>query len=448
MAVNGVGGNDVNFLEKVVAQVENLFAEGEKLAENLFGQNAETDSTAAQALRQRDVQMRDRLESSLNGSSAPLSANQFKAETSHNTGAIYRKVTTNQSADTLGLRSEGGTIPAVVTDSKRFRFPGNDNSDRARYREMTERLSAGKLTGPLDRASIYMGGRGNVDKKNPAKGIEIDAGLAWSRTFKNVPGLTGGPQAMWTTDKSGSSRADQFAVQLKGNQYIVHDSSGKEVARGLEFKPKEDGSVTIGDKTLRPNFGFRPFFRSTDKQGENAGYAKDYVSAGNAFDREFYAGDKFSMSMTMHPTIKDKVTFAVSGVESGGKEIKESSYSPTVAGFSKGVREFKRVDSVDQKGREGRDGHQYVDGKRIKGGGTYQGTQTTVTNGSWGATSVLKKDGEKPFIGSEGTTQRSVEFKNDYDSIFGSTGKGRATRTDGSEQIYINPPNVHKPIAK
>lgn len=85
------------------------------------------------------------------------------------------------------------------------------------------------------------------------------------------------------------------------------------------------------------------------------------------------------------------------------------------------------MDSIDQKGREG---------------APTERTNATVVRGGWGVTSVLKATGNIAFADTAGTTVKSIEFtQNTYNYLFGSIGQGRATRVNGSEAIYINPPN-------
>lgn len=478
MGVQGVGGGNPNFIERLATEVEQLTTEARDLVEDLseaIVAQADKDS-AIGLLRQQGDQNRGRLEAFLDfinpfddasdnvqaiapnatvkapRNDSPVAKQQFATEELRNTGAVYRKVTTEPRADTFGLRSDNGTIPHVSIDPKRFNFPktADGKQDRS-FAAFNDPGLAGSQTVSRDTPSIYMGGRGGIGAKG-GEAVEIDAGLAWKRTF------TADKKAVWTTAPNGSSRTDQYTMSQSKDQsgktiYTVKDLKGNAVAQGDEFKPKDDGSVDIGGKTFRPNFAFRPFFRSSDaptaKQG-NSGYDQDYARAGTATDREFYAGDKFTMSMTVDPANPDRTTFGVRGVTKDGEQIAASTHSKTIANFGDGSREFKRVDSIDQKGREGVNGDKYVykevKGKRvldkiIKGGGSYEGTGTTVSGGSWGATSVMKKDGTStPLTGANGTAQRSVEFKKDYNQVFGIGGE-RTTREDGSEAIYINPPD-------
>ncbi len=471
MGVNNVAGGNQNLIEQLSHAVEDFAADVQHFAHDAAEQMHQPigENSALGFLQQQGGQVRSRLESALSVftalgqtaevrhaapsnavvNNAPLAQKQFDTEVLHNTGAVYRKVATEPGTHAFGLRSEDGTIPRVQIDGRRFNFPNGDRS----FKALNDPAIAGSQTVPRDTPSIYMGGRGNMRASkdgtpDKASGVEIDAGLAWKRTF------TADKKAVWTTAANGSSRTDQYTMSQnsKTGEITVTDRTGKTIAKGSEFKPQDDGSVTIGGKTFRPNFAYRPFFRSSDKPTlaeKNAGYDKEYARAGTDTDREFYAGDKFTMSMTVDPQKPDQTTFGVRGTTTDGAQIAASTKTKTIKNFGEGLREFKRVDSIDQKGREGVDGNKIIikeiNNKKVKetivGAGSYEGTRTTVTNGSWGATSVLNKDGTRtPFTGANGKAQRSVEFNKDYDAVFG-LGKERTTRADGSEAIYINPPD-------
>jgi uncharacterized phage-like protein YoqJ len=113
-------------------------------------------------------------------------------------------------------------------------------------------------TGSRDRPSIYLGGRNN--------NIEIDAGLAWNRVYAIVSGVT---RATWTESTVGSSRSNQYFIDQSGGVYIVKDLQGNQITSGNYFMPTAGGSVTIGTKTLYPEFRVSsvfPFVRSNDKR--------------------------------------------------------------------------------------------------------------------------------------------------------------------------------------
>lgn len=317
-------------------------------------------------------------------------------------GAYYRKVITSAASVNLGIHSRGGTIPEFVEDKNRFFIQQSDGQTSVSLAEMND-----PKTGPKDRPSIYMGGRSN--------NIEVDAGLAWNRVFAVVPGSPDA-RATWTTEADGSSRTDQYVIGQREGLYIVKDLQGNQVASGANFQPAADGTVTIGSKTLRPNFAFRPFFRSSDRT-TNAGY-HSIATAGGANDSQFYAGETFNMELKKLATGQIRLIINGNG--------QETSYTTTVSGFT-GSPSFKRVDSIDQKGREGL---------------ATEPTNSMVVRGGWGATSILRSTTNQPLAGSTGTTVKSIEFsQNTYNYLFGSIGQGRATRVDGSEPIYINPPN-------
>lgn len=319
-------------------------------------------------------------------------------------GAYYRKVITPASAATLGIHSRGGTVPVYNQDNNRYFIQESDGIVGYSLAEMND-----PKTGSKDRPSIYMGGRSN--------NIEVDAGLAWNRVFAVVPGATQA-RATWTTDSDCSSRTDQYVIGIRGTDYVVKDLPGNEVAVGTSFQPAADGTVTIGTKTLRPNFAYRPFFRSSDRT-TNSGY-HTIATAGGTNDSQFYAGETFTLELKKLQTGEIRLT--ISGT------AQQTVYASVVTGFNGGSPSYKRVDSIDQKGREGI---------------PTEPTNATVVSGGWGVTSVLKSSGvNQAFAGSAGLTVKPVEFsQNTYNYLFGSIGQGRATRVDGSEAIYINPPN-------
>ena len=317
-------------------------------------------------------------------------------------GAYYRKVITPASSTNLGIYSRSGTIPEFAEDANRYFIQEIDGIAGYSLAEMND-----YRTGSRDHPSIYMGGRSN--------NIEVDAGIAWNRVFAIVAGESAA-RATWTTDADASSRTDQYVIVQSGSQYSVKNLQGNIVATGSVFAPAANGTVIIGSLTLRPNFAFRPMFRSSDRT-TNGGY-HTIATAGGANDSQFYAGETFTMELKKLQTGEIRLT--VTGVQ-------QTVYAAVVAGFDSGSPTYKRVDSIDQKGREGFQ---------------TEPTNATVVRGGWGVTSVLKMNGNQSFADTAGLTVKSVEFtQNTYNYLFGPIGQGRATRTDGSEVIYINPPN-------
>ncbi|MBS1794132.1 MAG: hypothetical protein JSS81_09775 [Acidobacteria bacterium] len=320
-------------------------------------------------------------------------------------GAYYRKVITPASSTSLGIHSRGGTIPEFAADANRFFIQDLDGVAGYSLSEMND-----YRTGSRDRPSIYLGGRCN--------NVEIDAGLAWNRVWAIVGGVT---RATWTGDADGSSRTDQYYIESSGGLYRVKNLQGTQITSGSVFAPSAAGAVTIGTKTLYPNYALRPFFRSSD-HAANSGY-HTIATAGGTNDSRFYAADLFTIELKKLQT--GEIRLIISGGPGGVGEA--TTYTTTVAGFSSGSPTFKRVDSIDQKGREGL---------------TTEPTNATVVRGGWGITSVLKSTANTPLADTAGLTVKPVEFsQNTYNYLFGSIGQGRATRVDGSEPIYINPPN-------
>lgn len=318
-------------------------------------------------------------------------------------GAYYRKVITPTASINLGIYSRDGKIPEYAEDQNRYFIQEIDGVSGYSLTEMND-----YRTGSKDRPSIYMGGRSGS--------IEVDAGIAWNRVFAVIAGESTA-RATWTIDADASSRTDLYVIVQSGTQYSVKNLQGNVLATGTVFAPTASGTVVIGSLTLRPNFAFRPFFRSSDRT-TNSGY-HTIATAGGANDLQFYAGETFTMELKKLQTGEIRLT--VSGVQ-------QTVYAATVSGFGSGsAPSYKRVDSIDQKGREGL---------------ATEPTGATIVRGGWGITSVLKSNGNQSLAGTAGLTVKSVEFsQNTYNYLFGPIGQGRATRTDGSEVIYINPPN-------
>ena len=453
MGVSGVGGNQ-SFIDKLAAQVEDLAAGVQDFVEDLeAGGQSAGETASAGFLQQHGNQIRSRLEAVLAalkpsgdlataGTAAPAPRFESKPSKPGEVGAYYHKVVTDASKESLALETTRAVAPEVKIDNSRYLFfdgsiPANSGKPQAvDFAKNKSGVTLAEMnnpaTGPKDRPSIYMGGNSN--------GVEVDAGLAWNRVVKSVDNRQ---QSIWTTAANGSSRTEQFVInpekdaknQITG--YKVQDLDGNVIARGKDFKPNADGSVSIGDKTLRPNFAFRPFFRSTDKGGNGAvgyhdqmkmpdGSMQKILIPGGRNDVQVYAGEKFDMKMTAAKN-SNKVQLEITS------DYGKYSYSPEVRGFrgGNGAATLKRVDSIDQKGKEK---------------GKTDPTQTTVSNGAWGATSIAVGNRRDSFVGAAGTHIKSLEFSekfaNNDNSIFGSQGKGRTTRVDGSEQIYINPPDA------
>lgn len=477
MAINNVNGGQ-NVFDKLVSQIENAIDEVKDFVEDFAAQNqtgaASADETSAGGfVHQFGMQRRSQIEA------MPIVDKQLVNRTGHHAtktqgvnnpsefpfiygkssekGAYYHKIRTDSTAETLTLKTENAVAPQVKIDNSRYLFFDQSNAaanknlkkGEKKQPELTD-FTKNKngvtldemnhpLTGPKDRPSIYMGGNSSEYVNGKKQHVEVDAGLAWNRVVKQINGKE---QSTWTTAANGSSRTEQFVINPEKDNngktigYTVAKVEGEKstvVSRGKDFKPNADGSVTIGDKTLRPNFAFRPFFRSTDKGKNGAvGYhsrSETGMVPGGKNDVQVYAGEKFDMKMT---SVKGSNRIQVEISNDYGKY----SYSPEVVGFrgADGKASLKRVDSIDQKGLEK---------------GSTKATKSRVWDGSWGATSVTVGGRTVPFTGSAGVRVKSPEFqgntvyKND-DHLFSPNGEGRTPSINGSEQIYINPPDVER----
>lgn len=354
-------------------------------------------------------------------------------------GAYFVKSETDVKTEYSGIETTDNISPTVSTDKARWNFPAAGNYDA--NSDILTKLSAGNF-GPLDRPSIYLGGK--------IGGQEVDAGLVYNpvvaqKTSGGQPVYEPGTKnplktQTWTTDPDGSSRDNQLTISgFKGNFLVKTVQNGVEtsdvVLTSQNIQANSDRSITLqgtnqnGDsETLKlyPNFAFRPFYR-TDFKGQKDssgklfdadrnGYADNYPSGvGRGDDVSVYAGETFDMSLKY---VNGKAELRIS------TEYGSSSFSAKVGNPAVGSS-FKRVDSVDQKGREGN---------------TVLPTQTRVSNGNWGQT-VIDRNGKPaiPFTSSVFSKIVSTEISKNYDLMNSPDGKGRLTKPDGSEIIYNRP---------
>ncbi len=371
------------------------------------------DKAEAQQIRaflETKLDNSDKLKAS--GATKPYNENQSAKPATN--GAYYSKYETNPSKTDKGISSEGIIAPTVTTDSARYfiNTAADKNDKTVSLLDMND-----PKTGPLDRPSIYMGTSG---------GREVDAGMSWNRVFTNTDlDEDGKGDATWTTDVNGSSRADQYIITKKDGGYGVYDLQKKEfVAQSNEFSPNADGSVNIGDLTLRPNFAFRAFSR-IDAGGSNPDKWSNPVP-GSANDNYVYAQEKFDMSFTVSNN-----NFELSIKTAGGN----TTLSDNIPDYQQGKinHTFKIVDSIDQRNTATKPSESSKTDK----------TETTVTDGSWGATRIIGNKGSEPFNTTNSNGVRPKEFSDkDYNLYNSEDKKGRKIKKDGSRPIYINPSRV------
>ncbi|MEW5847677.1 MAG: peptidoglycan-binding domain-containing protein [Myxococcota bacterium] len=266
--------------------------------------------------------------------------------------AYFHKVSSESSSSNQGIEGRG-TLPQV--DIKRtMGTPGN--------RE------------PLDIPSVYMGGHAN--------GKEADVGLSWSRRHDqvngtHVPTFTDRPEG---TD--GGDPRHRF-TKVGG---VVRNGLGEEV---------KDPEVI---KKLEPNYAFRVFWRTTNKEpklDDKGNVVKENgktVYSNNQWhnpppglpNQYFYPGDKIQMSVKV--VGDEKVQVSVGKLNEPRHEYTSAPF--TAQGFTRDAeKSFKRVNSIDQ--------FVVKDGKR-KGIESLklpvQDTQTTVTGGGWDEVRILQNN--------------------------------------------------------
>ena len=278
-------------------------------------------------------------------------------------GAYFHKVVGPSRTDAHGLRVQG-RLPDVSLSASRWQVSGNE-SDPAigggPAAMMTALLKTQPFasamqslthytTGPLDKPSVYLGGQ---------HGQEADMGLSYDRVYDKAG------KAVFTNQHEG---ADPAELRDPKNQFVydgasssLKDGTGAVVATG-EAAVKQ----AMIDQKLAPSFAFRPFWRvspsepnttnwsnpppSTDPARRAAwAQATNHVGAvpDNAY---FYPGEQFAMNV--RSTTKGQLRLDIRGngadsdVPAFGVDLKASSFGKGLA------QEFKRVSSIDQKGRE------------------------------------------------------------------------------------------------
>lgn len=279
-------------------------------------------------------------------------------------GAYFHKVVGPSRTDAHGVRVEG-RLPDVSLSPSRWQVSGNahDAAVGGGPAAMTKALLTTQpfasamasltsyTTGPLDKPSVYLGGR--------AGGQEADVGLSYDRVY-DVAG-----KAVFTNQAEG---ADPAALRNPKNQFIydgasssLKDGAGTVIATG-EAAVKQ----AMIDNKLSPSFAFRPYWRvspsapnttnwsnpppsnDADKRAAWA-QATNHVGAvpNNAY---FYPGEQFAMNVRDAGKGQLRLDIRGNGADSTvaafGVDIKASSFG---TGLS---QEFKRVSSIDQKGRE------------------------------------------------------------------------------------------------
>jgi hypothetical protein len=322
----------------------------------------------------------------------PVRAEKMKVSVSNARGAYYRKVTSDALATNQGIRAEG-FLPKPSFDSTRY-FMAPEGMDYFR-------------TGPLDRPSVYLGGRGG--------GHEVDAGLVWDRvydpsgraTYTDLPGMT-----------DGRDNRHRFYAKNIGGEKVVFDGNDRELARGDKAQQLM--------KTLVPNFAFRPFWRTTNA-GDNQWKQPVVGAADNLY---FYPGEK--MVMSVKTSGKHELRLDIRSLETDIAQHFEKTLRQDGFGAGKS-QSFKRVSSIDQffvndaGERQGRENLNVLP------------TKTQSLGMEWTEVTLLdtRPNKSRPFTGKRFTEVRGRDTSAKYRQIFRLT----PVSATGGEKVDIVPPH-------
>lgn len=282
-------------------------------------------------------------------------------------GAIFDKTESNASAEFRGITAEL-RLPQVSFDSSRF-YAGQ--ADTPVYK-----------VGPLDRPSVYMGG---VVDLGQGQSRIMDVGLCWDRVYspEGLESFTDVVPAGQAHGCDGNDPARRFVLDRQAKVYtldgknlyllrarasaadysersLLVDAEGKivkdpqvlECLEGLTpaIRPVildghnkvvaegEQARARLG--SLKPNFAFRPYWRTTDK-GENVWHNPALTGGRNTY---FYPGEKLQMTVKESGAGKDNVELRI---ERDGGPSFATRFSQD--GFGQGKPQaFKYVHSIDQ----------------------------------------------------------------------------------------------------
>ncbi len=302
-------------------------------------------------------------------------------------GAWFRKVSGAASASYVGLEARG-RLPLVSLDPQRFHTPASSEG--------------AWLLGPLDRPSVYLGGR--------ADGHELDCGLTWDRVYD----AQGRPTFTDLDGCDGGDPARRFARLPEG---ALVDGAGRAVApeRARELLPR-----------LAPNFAFRPFWRTTGSAG-NLWHQPRVGAADNVY---LYPGEP--VLLRVEAVGRDRVRLLVRG----GAAAQVLDVTFTQEGFGRGrPQAWKRVSSIDQFRQV------VVAGQRLRRGNEGRDalpTRARVTGAVWFEVHLLRADGGRaPLMGAPHLEVRGADSAPRYAEVF----RRRAFTTHGGEELDIVPPS-------
>lgn len=318
---------------------------------------------------------------------ATLASPGFRVEVAKGVrGAYFRKVSSEAQVQFGGIRASG-TLPTPHFD------PDRHYVAKAGLDHFT--------TGPLERPSVYLGGRAN--------GHEVDAGLTWDRVYD------ANGQATYT-DRAGCDGRDpahRFVFGRSGGERIIKDGNGKVVAKG-------EAEVVALAQTLVPNFAFRPYWRTTNPGEEDWKQPKP----GRADNVYFYPGEAITMEVKVLGP--GQVRLQIDGGSQFSVDFQQTGW-----GGAKTAHAFKRVNAVDQfqvlksgerKGREKQD---------------VLPTRTTAQGAAWRSVEILDRRGEvlTPMTGAKFTEVRGADLAKRYDQVFVRSGFTKL----GGEKLDILP---------
>lgn len=304
-------------------------------------------------------------------------------------GAWFRKVSSPAEARLRGIEARG-RLPRPTFDPARWHEPQGDEPDWKR--------------GPLDRPSLYLGGR--------AGGRELDCGLTWDRVFDTA----GRP--LFTDRAEGTDGRDparRFAL-VSETPLAYEDGAGRrlegEAARALRAR-------------LVPDFAFRPFWRTMDAAGNHWNQA----APGSADDLRLYPGERFLLRVVE------------AGRDRGRLEVRRlGADGPSLAvtfrqdGLGRGgPQSWKRVASIDQF-REALEGGHRV--RRGNEGRDVLATRTRVEGLVFHEVLLIAEGATRvPLMGPAMREVRGGDTAARYDRVF----RRRAFTARGGETLDILP---------
>ncbi len=349
-------------------------------------------------------------------------------------GAWFHKIVGPSRADAHGMRVEG-RLPDVVLSKSRWQLNG-DASNAALGGgpvAMTKSLlesqplstAMAKLnhytTGPLDKPSVYLGGRSGHQ--------EADVGLSFDRVYDSAG------RAVFTNQPEGAAAA---ALRDPKNQFVfdagtttLKDGTGAVVAKG-----EADVKKAMIDNKLAPSFAFRPYWRVSPTEPGTTNWSNPPVSNDAATldkwskatnhtgapptNAYFYPGEKFAMNV--RDVGRGELRLDIRG-NGDDATIPAFGVGIRASAFGKGAaQEFKRVSSIDQKGREKKD---------------VVATSSMAIGLEWEKTEVLLGAARTPTaLSSLSSTQvrgRELAASDLYDRIF------NTDLVDGTEIVSIRP---------